>query len=293
MSATPPRRSCGLALIVAMLVAALTAAVATALLADESLWSSKVAHRRDQVQAQSLARAGIKWARQILATTPGAAPIVTLNDPWALPLPPTPIEGGSVEGRITDAQGLLNLGNLAIDAPGSGTRAGFERLAASLGLPTDAVPRIANWIASRQPLATDSGNGAFVPLVADELAAVPGVPASTLARLAPYVVALPPRTPLNVNTAPAALLAAALQGLGRDEANALVADRRARPFASVADFHSRLPAGTSAGDLARFAVGSEYFLVEVRAQEGDTLADASALVHVREGAVTIVWQRVD
>ena len=293
MSAAAPRRARGLALIVAMLVAALTAAVATGLLADESLWSSKVTHRRDQVQAQSLARAGVKWARQILAVTPGAAPIVTLADPWALPLPPTPIEGGSVEGRITDAQGLLNLGRLALDEPGRDSRAGFERLAASLGLPSDAVPRIASWIASRQRLVADAGNGAFVPVVAGELAAVPGVAPSTLARLAPYVVALPPRTPLNVNTAPATVLAAALPGLGRDAADALVASRRTTPFASVGDFRSRLPAGASTGDLARFAVGSEFFLVEVKAREGDTLADASALVHVRPGETTIVWQRVD
>ena len=288
-----PRRARGLALIVAMLVAALTAAVAAALVADESLWSSKVAHRQDQVQAQSLARAGIKWARQILAVTPGAAPIVTLNDPWALPLPPTPIEGGSVEGRITDAQGLFNLGNLAIDEPGRGARAGFERLAANLALPADAVPRIANWIASRQYLAASAGHGAFVPLVAGELAGIPGLAPPTLVALAPYVVALPPKTPLNVNTAPAALLAAALQGLDRDEADALVESRRTRPFTSIEDFRSRLPPGATAGDLDRYAVGSEYFLVAVTAREGDTIADASALLRTHAGSVTIVWQRVD
>lgn len=288
-----PARIRGLALIVAMLVAALTAAVAATLVADESLWSSKVAHRRDQVQAQSLARAGIKWARQILAVTPGAAPIVTLNDPWALPLPPTPIEGGSVEGRITDAQGLFNLGNLAIDEPGRSARAGFERLAANLALPADAIPRIANWIASRQYLAVDAGHGTFVPLVAGEVAGIPGLAPSTFAALAPYVVALPPKTPLNVNTAPATLLAAEVQGLDRDEADALVESRRTRPFTSIDDFRSRLPSGAAAGDLDRYAVGSEYFLVAVRAREGDTVADASALLRTHAGTVTIVWQRVD
>lgn len=293
MNPPPRRRARGLALIVAMLVAALTAAVAATLLADESLWSSKVMHRRDQVQAQSLARAGIKWARQILATSPGAATIVTLDDPWALPLPPTPIEGGSVEGRITDAQGFFNLGNLAVDEPGRGTRAAFERLAAQLGLPSDAIPRIAGWIASRQRLVAGAADGTFVPLVASELTEVPGIAPSTLARLAPYVVALPPRTPLNVNTASAAVLSAALPGLDRDAADALVASRRLHPFASAGDFRSRLPADAAAGDMARFAVGSEYFLVEVRAREGDTLAEARALLHAHAGAVAIVWQQVD
>ena len=125
-----PSHARGLALIVAMLVAALTAAIAATLLADESLWSSKVLHRRDQVQAQSLARAGIKWAQQILTATAGAQTIVTLNDPWALPLPPTPIEGGSIEGRIVDAQGLFNVGSLASRTRGFESRADLARLAA-------------------------------------------------------------------------------------------------------------------------------------------------------------------
>lgn len=289
--ATPRVR--GLALVVAMLVAALIATVAAALLADESLWSSEVVHRRDQVQAQSLARAGIKWARQILAATTGAESMVTLNDPWALPLPPTPIEGGSVEGRITDAQGRFNLGSLAVDDPGGGRRENFERLVASLGLPTDAVTRIVSWIAAHQRLAASAGEKAFIPLVAGELAEVPGLAPRTLSTLAPYVVALPPRTPLNVNTASAALLAAAVSGLDHAAAEALVESRRSQPFTSVGNFRTRLPAGASPGDMGRFSVDSRYFLVRVTARESDTLAGASALVHRGAGAATIVWQRVD
>lgn len=284
----------GLALIVAMLVAALSAAIAAALITDQSLWRSRVEHRGEQVQAQSLARAGIKWAQQILATAGGSDVLTTLGDPWALPLPPTPIEGGSVEGRIVDAQGFLNLGSLGTGPGSSEDLAAFGRLADALGLPPGTAGRMADWVEARRRLAAAaSPDGFFIPLVADELAAVPGLAPATLASLMPYVVALPPRTPLNVNTAPAAILAAAVPGLGRAAADALAESRRTKPFASIADFRARLPADASPGNATRFAVGSSYFLVQVKASEGDSIAKASALIRHERGVTSMVWQRLD
>ena len=56
----------GAAIILAMLIAALAAAVAATVFADQQRWGRTVEHRRDQVQAQALAMAGVQWARQIL-----------------------------------------------------------------------------------------------------------------------------------------------------------------------------------------------------------------------------------
>ena len=56
----------GAAIILAMLIAALAAAVAATVFADQQRWSRTVELRRDQVQAQALAMAGVQWARQIL-----------------------------------------------------------------------------------------------------------------------------------------------------------------------------------------------------------------------------------
>ena len=59
-------RERGAAVVLAMLIAALAAAVAATVFADQQRWSRSVEHRRDQVQAQALAIAGVQWARQIL-----------------------------------------------------------------------------------------------------------------------------------------------------------------------------------------------------------------------------------
>ena len=105
----------GAALILAMLVAALAATVAVALAAEQQRWLADVGNRGDQVQAQSLALAGVQWARQILADDARVSTVDYLGEPWSYPLPPTPIANGSIEGRIEDAQGRLNLNNAAQD----------------------------------------------------------------------------------------------------------------------------------------------------------------------------------
>lgn len=300
------RRQHGLALIVAMLIAAFAAAVAVSLATGESLWSSRVLHRRDQVQAQSIAQAGIQWARQILDADAQGGSIDSLNEPWALPLPATPVENGTVEGDIVDAQGLFNVNDLASPVHGSAERKRFAQLFASLGLPASALPPIVAWVIRQQSAASPptevprpGAPQARSPGVTDalriqELAEVPGITLATLAALLPRATALPLDVPLNVNTAAPELLAASISNLDGPALAALVEGRRTRPFTSVADFRARLPSGASLGDEMLYSVGSRYFLVSVRARQGETIAQAHALIE-RSGSgwPTIVWQTVE
>ena len=282
----------GLALIVAMLVAALAAAVAVSLATGESIWSSRVLHRREQVQAQSIAQAGVQWARQILDADGRAGPTDSLNEPWALPLPATPIENGTVEGDIVDAQGLLNVNDLASAMHGSAERRRFARLLAGLGLPASALPPIVAWVTARERAASTPGRSDALRV--QELAEVPGMTLATLAALLPRVAALPVDVPLNVNTAAPELLAASIANLDPTALAALVSSRRDHPFTSIADFRARLPAGASLGDETMYTVASRYFLVSVRARQGETLAQAQALIE-RSGTgwPAIVWQTIE
>ena len=117
----------GAALILAMLFAALAATIAMALASDQQRWLAGVSNRHDQVEAQALALAGVQWARQILYEDGRAGPVDHLGEPWAYALPPTPIEGGTIEGRIVDAQGRINLNNIArADSAGVTERAALD-----------------------------------------------------------------------------------------------------------------------------------------------------------------------
>jgi general secretion pathway protein K len=290
-----------------MLVAALAAAVAMTLAADQERWRADVEHRRDQVQAQALALAGIQWARQVVQDDTRAGGLDHLGENWAVPLPPTPVENGAVEGRIVDAQGLLNLNNLAKEGTAAtGERVRLARLFAQLGVDAAALDAIADWVdadgTARAAGAEDTWYAAQRPpslaanapaIRSGELAAVRGLPAAALAALLPFVVALPPPTALNVNTAPPEVLAATTGITDAQALAALVAGRAQKSFTTVAEFRARLPRGSEPGEAAGYAVSSRYFLVSVRARQGATLAQARALLS-REGAdrPTIVWQVV-
>ena len=133
----------GAALLLAMLIAALAAVVAVAVAAEQQRWFADVANRRDQVQAQALALAGVQWARQIMQDDARAGTLDHLGEPWAFPLPRTPLENGSIEGGIEDAQARLNINNLAKDdALGKEERARFSRLFALRGIAPGAMAAI-------------------------------------------------------------------------------------------------------------------------------------------------------
>lgn len=301
-------RARGAALIIAMAVAALAATVAMAIAAEQQRWFAGVAARRDQVQAQSLALAGVQWTRAILFDDAGRGSIDYLGEPWALPLPPTPLENGSIEGRIVDAQGLLNLNNVdRAGSQGEAERARFTQLFTRLGISPAVLDALADWVDADSRARPNGAEDAWyarqaspylaanAPLLrAGELAAVRGVDDATLARVLPYVTALPAGTALNVNTAPAAVLAAAVPGVAEGALTDLIAERVAQPFTSVTDFRNRLPQGAVIGDERLYAVASSYFLVTVRARQGDTIAQARALLRRSQGAwPVVVWQTIE
>ena len=301
-------RQRGAALIVAMLVAALAATVALSLAAGQQQWFSMVEQRRDQVQAQALAQAGVQWARQILFEDARTGRLDYLGEPWALPMPAIPIENGSIEGRIVDAQGLLNVNNLAATTSvGTAERARFERLFARLGLPPITLDAIADWIDpdgaprptgaedawyAAQPVPTLAANQPIVRTA--ELALVRGMSAAAVSALTPYVAALPEGTKLNVNTAPAAVLAASLNGLAESALPGVIADRAKKPYSTLPDFRARLPAGTTLDKEEALGVSSDYFIVTVRARQGATQSQARAVLKRGGGGWPVVlWQTLE
>ena len=298
----------GAALILAMLVAALAATVAVALATEQQRWFADVGNRRDQVQAQSLALAGVQWARQILNEDARGGPLDHLAEIWAYPLPATPIANGSIEGRIEDAQGRINLNNLALaNAQGTTERMRMTQLLSAKGANPALPDAIADWIdADGSPRANGAEDAYYeqrsptalaanMPLMrAAEMTSIRGASAKAWAALADDVVALPAGTALNVNTAPPAVLAAAIPGLAGDKLAAFVADRAGKPFTTMAELRARLPRDVTLPEAASFVFASSYFLVSVRSRQGDAIAQARALLK-RDGREwpSVVWQTLE
>jgi general secretion pathway protein K len=298
----------GAAVVLAMMLAAFAAAIAATVFAEQQRWSRTVLHRRDHVQAQALAMAGVQWSRQILYDDARRTVTDHLGEPWAMALPPIPLDNGEIRGAIADAQARLNVNGLErASAVAQTYRAWLERLFAQRGGPVAALDAIADWLdrdASVRPSGAEdayyaaqpaSGLAANAALVRTaELASVKGVAPPALAAVLPFLAALPAATPVNVNTAPPEVLAAIVESLSGDALATIVTGRAGKPFTTIAEFRARLPDGASLRGDEALAVRSDFFYVTIEARQGTTRARARALLR-RAGSQwpAVVWQVVE
>ncbi len=297
----------GVAVVMAMGVVALAAIAATAIVTSQGAWARRAELAADHAQAAELVQAGADWARAVLGDDRRASRVDHAGEPWALHLPPIPVENGELTGRIEDQQGLFNLNNLVRAGKlDSGQFARFERLLAILELPAPLAGALADWVdddSVPQPgtgaedevyLALDPPyRAANRPLVdTDELLLVRGFDARVLARLAPFVTALPAPTAVNVNTAPAEVLAALVDRLELATARALVARRAAAYYRTNSDFLQQLAGSMSVPDKD-IRVDSDYFLATLRVTSGSAQARGKALLARLEPGrwPTLVWRK--
>jgi len=133
----------------------------------------------------------------------------------------------------------------------------------------------------------------------DDLLAVQGVKPETVEALRPFVIVLPSDdTTVNVNTAPAEVLAAVLPGCSLAQANALVEQRKRIPWNDLQQFKSELQceqAQQPQGE-AKINITSNYFLVQSRIRLDRAALDAESLVErggnlVNRGSINVIWTR--
>jgi general secretion pathway protein K len=274
------------------------------MLAQQSATLNQTALSASRAQADLFAQAGLDWARGILAEDARASAVDTLEEAWARPLAGLPVERAVVGGAIVDAQSRFNLNNVV--ANGRRSEADVKllaRLLAALGLDEALAAAVLDWVDGDADLAGQGGaedpyylslarpyRAANRPFAqAEELYLVRGFDAAAVAKLRPYVTALPARTAVNANSAPAQLLEAILPELSRDEVAGLVRERRARPFKDRAE---KAPAATVDAHLD---VKSDHFLVQVGVTQDDVQVAVEALVARaepgRSPATTLLWRR--
>jgi len=291
----------------AMGVVAVAAVAATAILVSQSTWARRAQLDSDHAQAQALVQAGSDWARAVLSDDRRASAVDHLGEPWALRLPPIPVQDGELVGFIDDQQGAFNLNNLAADGKLDARQlARFRRLLEILALPAGLADALADWIdADNEPQPQNGAEDAYYlalsppyraanrPLIeVDELALVRGFDARIRARLAAFVTALPAPSALNVNTASPEVLAAVIDGLDLDAARLLVTRRSAAYYRTPADFLNQLREGATvpAQDVR---VSSDYFLATMRVTSGEAQARGKTLLARLDPRrwPTVVWRK--
>jgi general secretion pathway protein K len=298
----------GVAIIIAILIVALSTTLAVYVSQQQSLWQRQVEAEFDRAQAHHLYIAGVDWARAVLADDARNNTSDHEDELWALRLPAMPAEGGNVSGVIEDLQGLFNLNNLVRNGSSSPVYvAQFQNLLGTLGLPGELASSLADWMDSDSEMQRPDGaeDGYYLglptpyrcanrPLIElGELAQVKGFDARTIELLRPYVSVLPGATAVNVNFAPAEVLAAVIKNLTLSDARQIVQQRHGNPFKSIEDFRQRLPHGGIQILNNDISVSSQFFWVTGRADVG--VARVTAQVLLQRGNNTwpqVIWQNV-
>jgi general secretion pathway protein K len=301
------RRQRGMAVITAILVVALVASAASFMAWQQQLWVRQVSNLNEQAQSRVVMLAALQWARAILAQDARDNNVDHLGEGWASSLAPLPVEGGELAGGVTDQQGLFNLNSLVREGKASvSDLALFRKLLELLQLSPALADAVVDWIDPDAEVTYPGGAEDMDYLVLDPpyragnqplttvdgLARVKGFDAATLERLRPFVTALPKPTPVNVNTAPPEVLAAAVADLSLDQARVLVDGRKKQYFKDLADFRARLPKTVTQVNDVVLSVDSRYFLVSGHARFGRAKVGYAALLERETTAwPKLVWQK--
>jgi general secretion pathway protein K len=282
------RTQCGAALLMALMITAVCATLASAVLWRVDQWLTQVETMHDARQAQRLALGGVDWGRSILwERDRDKIDVDYLGEPWSTRVPPIPVAGGEIGGQMFDEQARFNLASLKRNAaPDDFSWQCYARLLATLGLP----PALA---AALQERMASSATPRFVLSGVGSLAAVPGYSPTVITRLRGFVTLLPEATAVNVNTASAEVLTAIVPGLTIDAARDLIAKRTTQPFVSKSGFASRLPESVRSGlKYDSISLYSQYFRVDTFSRFGRGRAAVSALLNRPPGQwPVIVWTR--
>jgi general secretion pathway protein K len=269
------KRQQGVAVLTAMLVVTIGTMIAVNLMWYASLDLRRTTSALAADQGLMYLQGAEAWAGDILRQDQvDSIESDHLGEAWATELPPMPVDGGVISGRVEDLQGRFNLNNLVTPQGEDDeiARRQFERLLESLQLDPGLAGIAADWLdpdnESTFPFgAEDDAYSSFDPpyrtsntviTSPSELLAMSGVELETYRLLLPYVTALPSGTKLNVNTASDVLLASLSDDIDMSRSASLIEERAGADFPDIS--------GSFEGDvepetLLRIDGVSQYFLL--------------------------------
>ena len=298
----------GSATVTALIVVGVAAIIIASLMWRQQLQIRNIETARGRMQVQWLQHGMIDFARLVLTQDQRTSTSDHLGEAWALPLSdskvadflknvdiPDELQSVSVNGGITDAQGLFNLTNLwntNLQINPNGVLE-YSRLLNVLGFNPNLAQLTAQAVQEKQMVIQEI----------HDLIGIPGYDASTIKVLRSFVAVLPNTTTINVNTAPAEVLMAAFTGLSRSSANAIVQNRSNSPAKTLEDINSLLTrsgAGTNVTiDASLVNVNSQFWLASTEVKLGSGIFKSTSLIQRSPSPMAlgnytqVVWNRTN
>lgn len=274
----------GVALITILIMVALATILAATIAKRQMSTTEDTAYLIRQNQSLLYAKSAEAFFSELLIQDSQNAPNVDdLQETWAKPMPPFPVDGGTISGLIVDESGKFNLNSLlkSDGTPNDVAKAYFEKLLQRVGLPAELSQAVIDWQdpddATVGSMGAESSyyQGLTKPYLTpnskfrsvEELKLVRGFEGNKYKLIEAYVTASPDiNSKININTAPALVLASIDLNVDVNAVNSLLEEKLAKleHFNTAPELLATAPFSNidqSSQDIANrlFDVKSNYF----------------------------------
>lgn len=292
----------GVAIITALLLTTLAVTIVASLFWRQQIQVRAIENQRLQLQKQLALRGALDWAQLMLRDDARQSATDDLSELWNAPLAGVQLDAfldrdieqanlgdATLSGNLSDAQARFNLRNLAHEGKVNTAEVRvFQRLLILLRQDPALAMAAARFIASSQQAQAPP----MLDLVyVEDLLTIPGFSEATITALLRYVVILPRATGINVNTAPAEVLAARLDTLNSSDITALVTSRRIASFRDLNDFATRLPNRQITLAEGAVSVATDYFIADGAVAIDHATLQIQGLIERNGPNTRMVWVR--
>jgi general secretion pathway protein K len=310
------KRQRGVAVITALLLTTLAVTIVASLFWQQQVQVRSMENQRLHLQIQWILRGTLDWTKLILQQDGrDNAQYTSLQHVWAVPVANTRIDqyidrervqgevfDASLSGQIIDANSRFNLTNLATEGkPVPASVEAFRKLLTQLRLDPGLATTAAQFVAAGQvPAVVPAGANAPAVVLTpvkqmrtielEDLLDVSGFTVEMIETMRKYVVVLPRRTSVNVNTASAEVISAMIPNFSLAEAQALVTQRDRAPWNDKSKFD--LAVGQQRAASAELDIKSTYFLVQSWLKLDRASLNTEALIERELGGqanATVIW----
>lgn len=295
LSSPYPQR--GVAIITALLIVTIAATVSITISTRLQLDVRRTSNMIAKDQANFYLLAAEEWSQRILRDDKKDNNVDGLTEPWAIELPPIPVAGGSIQGKLSDLNRCININSLLKTQPGTNentnvsnsftinvtTKARIEQLFKNQGLENKLIQAITDWIDEDLNTTTPDGaedgyylnlekpyHTANVPLQSiSELRLIKGFEDSeTYFKINEPLCAFIPVTEevaININTASVEVLKSLSPEMTDEIVNNIIEKRDEELFNDIKEFTSFAELETIIKDKNQLGTSSDYFLLRSQA----------------------------
>jgi len=312
---TAINRQRGVAIITALLIVAIATTISISISTRLQLDVRRTGNMIAGDQAYLYTLAAESWSKRILKQDRKDSEIDHLGEDWAIELPPLPVEGGYIQGRLTDLQSCFNINSLldtsADTSTGTDTdtdtnlaRTRLERLLTNLKIDKAGAQTIIDWIDSDLQTTIPDGaedvyymnlaqpyRTANTPLQSiSELRLIKGFEDPVVyATVLPHVCAFGVNTPININTATTEVLRSLADDLTDSDIEQIIEQRNETAFNNIGEFTSSSNLKEKIGSTEGLSVDTEYFMLQTESTIGQVRVLGYSIIHRSiDGNTTVI-----